>query len=174
MRRPPLRKAALVLAVAAVYFAAAKVGLSMAFAAEQVTLVWPPSGIALACLLRFGFGVWPGVALGAFVANATANEPLPTAFGIAIGNTLEGLLGAWLLGRAGFNPRLERLNDVLGLIAVAVVLSPIVAATLGVVSLGLGGVEPWSRADLLWRVWWMGDAMGILIVAAPRPPRGNM
>ena len=167
MRRPPLRKAALVLAVAAVYFAAAKVGLSMAFAAEQVTLVWPPSGIALACLLRFGFGVWPGVALGAFVANATANEPLPTAFGIAIGNTLEGLLGAWLLGRAGINPRLERLNDVLGLIAVAVVLSPIVAATLGVVSLGLGGVEPWSRADLLWRVWWMGDAMGILIVAPP-------
>jgi len=162
-----VQKAALTLAVAAAYFAAAKIGLSMASVADQVTLVWPPSGIALACLLRFGFGVWPGVALGAFFANATANEPLPTAFGIAIGNTLEGLLGAWLLGRAGFNPRMERLNDVLGLVAVAVVLSPIVAATVGVASLSLGGVEPWSRADLLWRVWWMGDAMGILIVAPP-------
>ena len=162
-----MQKAALTLAVAAAYFAAAKIGLSMASVADQVTLVWPPSGIALACLLRFGFGVWPGVALGAFFANATSNEPLPTAFGIAIGNTLEGLLGAWLLGRAGFNPRMERLNDVLGLVAVAVVLSPIVAATVGVASLSLGGVEPWSRADLLWRVWWMGDAMGILIVAPP-------
>lgn len=162
-----MRKATLTLAVAAAYFAAAKIGLSMAFEADQVTLVWPPSGIALACLLRFGFGVWPGVALGAFVANATANEPLLTAFGVAIGNTLEGLLGAWLLGRAGFNPRMEKLNDVLGLVAIAVVLSPIVAATVGVASLCLGGVEPWSRSDLLWRVWWMGDAMGILIVAPP-------
>jgi PAS domain S-box-containing protein len=162
-----VRKAALTLAVAAAYFAAAKVGLSMAFDADHVTLVWPPSGIALACLLRFGFGAWHGVALGAFLANATANEPLPTALGIAIGNTLEGLFGAWLLRRAGFDPRMEKLNDVLGLVAVAVVLSPIVAATLGVASLCLGGVEPWSRATLLWRVWWMGDAIGILIVAPP-------
>jgi PAS domain S-box-containing protein len=149
------------------YFAAAKVGLSMAFVADQVTLVWPPSGIALACILRLGFGIWPGIALGAFVANATANEPLGTALGIAIGNTLEGLLGAWLLGRAGFNPRMEKLNDVLGLVAVAVILSPIVAATVGVASLVLGGVAPWSSAGLLWRVWWMGDAMGILITAPP-------
>jgi PAS domain S-box-containing protein len=162
-----VRKTALTLAVATAYFAAAKVGLSMAFVADQVTLVWPPSGIALACLLRFGPGAWPGVALGAFLANATANEPLATAFGIATGNTLEGLLGAWLLGRAGFDPRMEKLNDVLGLVAVAVVLSPVVAATLGVASLCLGGVEPWSRATILWRVWWMGDAMGVLIVAPP-------
>ncbi len=162
-----MRKAALVLAVAAAYFAAAKVGLSMAHVADQVTLVWPASGLALACLLRIGSGAWPGVALGAFLANATANEPIPTAMGIAIGNTLEGVLAAWLLGRAGFDPRIERLNDVIGLVAVAVVLSPIVAATLGVASLCFGGVEPWSRADLLWRTWWMGDAIGILIVAPP-------
>src|SRR5256885_12007648 len=73
--------------LAAVYFGAAKLGLTMAFVAEQVTAVWPPTGIALASLLVFGYRLWPGILLGAFLANATANEPLGTAAGIALGNT---------------------------------------------------------------------------------------
>src|SRR5262245_37056900 len=82
--------------LAAVYFGAAKLGLTMAFVAEQVTAVWPPTGIALAALLLFGYRLWPGIALGAFLVNAAADEPLATAAGIAIGNTLEALVGAWL------------------------------------------------------------------------------
>src|SRR5436189_120572 len=66
----------LVLAVAAVYVTAAKFGFTMAYTAEQVTLVWPPAGLALSALLLLGTEVWPGILLGAFVANATANEPL--------------------------------------------------------------------------------------------------
>src|ERR1700731_2790877 len=94
--------------------AAAKLGLTLAFVAEQVTLVWPPTGIALAALLLFGYRLWPGIALGAFLANATANEPLPVACGIAVGNTLEAVVGAWLLQRLiGFRNPLERLRDVL-------------------------------------------------------------
>src|SRR5262245_50830680 len=58
--------------LAAIYFGAAKLGLTMAFVAEQVTAVWPPTGIALAALLLFGYRLWPGIALGAFLANATA------------------------------------------------------------------------------------------------------
>src|SRR3982751_5501832 len=75
-------------ALAAAYFVAAKLGLTMAFVAEQVTAVWPPTGIALAALVSFGPRVWPGVALGAFLANATTNAPLATACGITAGNTL--------------------------------------------------------------------------------------
>src|SRR5262249_41361251 len=69
--------------LAAVYFGAARVGLSMAFVAEQVTAVWPPTGIALAALLLLGYRAWPGIALGAFLANATTNASLATAAGIA-------------------------------------------------------------------------------------------
>src|SRR4051812_31868185 len=83
-----------VLALAAAYFAAAQLGFTLAFVAEQVTVVWPPSGIALAALLAGGFRLWPAVALGAFLANATAHEPLAVAAGIAAGNTLEAVLGA--------------------------------------------------------------------------------
>ena len=51
-----------VLATAVVYFGAAKLGLAMATVAEQVTAVWPPTGIALALLL-LAPRCWPGVLL---------------------------------------------------------------------------------------------------------------
>ena len=94
--RPPWR---FVFGLAAVYFGAAKLGLTMAFVAEQVTVVWPPSGISLAAVLVFGHRVWPGIALGAFLANATTGAPMAAALGIAVGNTLEALSGAWMLRR---------------------------------------------------------------------------
>ena len=99
MRGRSLAYWALVVAVAAVYFGAAKLGLTMALVAEQVTAVWPPTGIALAALVLFGNRLWPGIALGAFLANLTAHEPLASACGIALGNTLEAVLGAYLLRR---------------------------------------------------------------------------
>src|SRR5262245_34033256 len=115
MRRGPFLYATLVLALAAAYFGAARAGLSLAFVAEQVTVVWPPTGIALAALLLGGYRLWPGVLLGAFLANLTAHAHPATACGIAAGNTLETLCGAWLVRRCGFDARLERLRDALAL-----------------------------------------------------------
>ncbi len=161
-------------ALAAAYFAAARFGLSLAFEAEQVSLVWPPTGLALAAVLLFGYRVWPGIAVGAFLANALANEPLATAGGIAIGNTLEAVAGAWLLRRwAGFDIALARLRDVLALILLAAGLSTTISATIGVTSLCLGGVNlpavqrtiEWSDFGWLWWDWWLGDAMGAVVVA---------
>lgn len=151
--------------LAAVYFATARLGLAMAFAAEQVTVIWPPTGIALAAVLLFGYRMWPGIAFGAFFANILANEPAVTALGIACGNTLEALAGAWMLHRAGFDHRLARLRDVLILVFFPAVLSTMISATIGVTSLCLGGIQPWESYGLLWRLWWVGDAMGAVIVA---------
>src|SRR6187401_2058523 len=108
-----LRTFAAVLAVTAAYFGAAKLGLSMAVTAEQVSAVWPPTGIALAAIVIYGHRIWPGIWFGAFMANITASELINTAFGIALGNTLEAPMGAWLLRWAGFDKSLERLKDVL-------------------------------------------------------------
>jgi PAS domain S-box-containing protein len=153
-------------ALAAAYVVAAKLGLSLAVMAEQVSVVWPPTGVALVAILLVGYRVWPGIWIGAFVANATANEPIATAFGIAVGNTLEAVSGAWLLRRiTGFDNSLERLKDVLGLILLAAGISTTTAATIGVTSLCLGGVHPWSSFAALWSIWWLGDAMGNLVVA---------
>ena len=80
--------------LAAVYYAAARLGLRYASIGQSISLVWPPTGIALAALVLLGPGAWPGVALGAFLANAATPIPLPAAAGIAAGNTLEAVLAA--------------------------------------------------------------------------------
>jgi integral membrane sensor domain MASE1 len=155
-----------VAALAAVYFVAARLGLTLAFVAEQVTTVWPPAGIALAAVLIFGYRIWPGVLAGAFLANLTTSVPAVVAGAIAIGNTLEALAGAWLLRRiVGFDKGLERIRDVLGLVVLGAALSTTVSATIGSTTLCLAGLQPWSFFRALWWDWWLGDAMGDLLVA---------
>src|SRR5262249_30833333 len=130
-----LKYVLLVLGLAAVYLAAALFGFTFSHVAEQVTLVWPPTGIALAAGLIFGYPVWPGIALGALLANVMTDVALLPASGIAVGNTLEAVAGAWLLlGLKGFDSSLRRPRDVVGLIAVAVSCT-VVSATIGTVSL---------------------------------------
>src|SRR5207248_7336727 len=96
-------------ALAAVYVAAAKGGLLLATVGAQVTLVWPPTGLALAALLLGGSRLWPGVALGATLANASTGVSLATACGMGMGNTLEALVAAGLLRHLGFQLSLVRL-----------------------------------------------------------------
>ncbi|HEY6771534.1 MAG TPA: SpoIIE family protein phosphatase [Solirubrobacterales bacterium] len=153
------------LALAAVYFGSAKLGLALAFSNESVTAVWPPTGIALAGLVLWGRGLWPGVLLGAFVANVTTDVPVYTAAGIAVGNTLEAVVGAWLLERVGFRPTLLRLRDIFALVVLGAVISTLVSATIGVASLSVG--DSLSESTLTtWRLWWIGDMTGDLLVAS--------
>ena len=106
--------------LAAVYALFAKLGLSVQPVNAFATLVWPPTGIALAALLILGNRFWPAIASGAFVANVWTGAPLLVALGIGAGNTLEALLGAYALSRIrGFRRSLDRLQDVLGLIFLA-------------------------------------------------------
>ena len=80
MRRGTLPTIGLCLIVAVVYFAGAELGLSLASLHENVTPVWPPTGIAIAAVLIFGPRVLPGVFLGALAANLPTSLPisLPT------------------------------------------------------------------------------------------------
>ena len=153
-------------AVCALYFAAARFGLSLAFETRQVTAIWPPTGIALASLLLLGLRVWPGIYLGGFAINALVGDSTLAAAGIAIGNTLGPVLAALALTRVlHFDRRLQRLRDVLALIVAGAMLTALVTATNGVLQLTLGGVVTWSSFGSVWSVWWMGDAMGVLVVA---------
>jgi len=154
------------LLVAAVYVVAAKFGFTMAFTAEQVTLVWPPTGLALASLLVLGADVWPGIFLGAFLANITTHETLAVALGIASGNTLEAVAAAWLIRRyVGMPVSRSWLRSMLAILALGALASTTIGATIGTASLCLGGLQPWPAFAPLWRTWWLGDATGDLIIA---------
>src|SRR5213080_444898 len=124
--------------ITVVYYGAAKLGLSLAFAAPSVTAIWAPTGIALAALVLWGPRVWPGVALGALLANAWTGVPAITVLGITCGNTLEAVVGRYLLQRSGFRPSLERVRDVLAFVILAAAISTTVSATIGVASLIVG------------------------------------
>ena len=152
------------LAVAILYVGAAKFGLALAIDAPQVTAVWPPTGLALAAVWLFGRRAVVGVLLGAFAANALLGEPLWVAAGIAVGNTLEAVVGSALLRRVGFDGRLARSRDVLALFG-ALAIAPVVSATIGVAFLGAGAVQPAGSLAGLWWLWWLGDALGGLVFA---------
>src|SRR5437899_1060711 len=156
-----------VLGLAAIYLLAGKLGLTLAFVHASATPVWPPTGIALAAFLLLGFRTWPAIFAGAFLVNVTTAGSALTSVGIAAGNTLEGLCGAWLVKRFAAGPRaFERPADVFRFAALAGLASTSVSATLGVSSLSLGGFASWADYPSIWRTWWLGD-MGGALVAAP-------
>lgn len=148
--------------LAAVYFAAAKLGLSYAFVQKNASPVWPPTGIALSALLAFGPRLWPGILLGSFLVNATTGIPALTALGIGIGNTLEALVGVAMLQRVAFDLSLRRLRDVLAYVVVSLACTT-VSATTGIGSLVLSHQIGWESAPRLWTIWWLGDVLGAVV-----------
>src|SRR3989441_865639 len=159
--------ALLLAALFGLYVLTGKVGLSVAFVHHvSATAVWPPTGIALAAFLTLGYECWPAIFAGAFVVNISTAGSVATSLGIATGNTLEGLLGAYLVNRFGSGVRtFERAQDVFKFAGLAAVLSTIVSATTGVVSLSLGGYAAWADWGRIWLAWWLSDMTGALIVA---------
>jgi PAS domain S-box-containing protein len=164
--KTPTARAVEIILLAALYVLAARAGLKIDAVGGFATLVWPPSGIALAALLIRGQALWPGVALGAFIANMLTGAPVPVAAGIAVGNTLEAVFAAYALCLIPeFRRTLDRLIDAFSLLVVGGVVSTAISATIGVLSLRLGGII--SSAQLLetWRAWWLGDLIRDLLVA---------
>src|SRR3954467_12615837 len=157
---------AIVTLVAAVYFGAAKLGLALAFVNASASAVWPPTGVAIAALLLLRPQAWPGVLIGAFIANLTTTGTVAASLTIAAGNALEGLAGAWLARRyANGLDAFTRTADVVRFVLLAGLLAPVISATIGISSLGLGGLMPWDAFGAVWLTWWLGDVVGAAVVA---------
>ena len=151
--------------VTIVYFIAGKLGLKLAFLNASASPVWPPAGIALAALVVLGYRTWPAIFLGAFLVNLTTAGNFATSLGIATGNTLEAVCGAWLInGFAGGTCAFDRAQNVFKF-ALAVMASAVISATFGVTALALGGFADWGNYGAIWITWWLGDVTGGLVLA---------
>jgi len=160
------RRAGLLLAVAAAYFVSGKIGLALAVTHPSATLVWAPTGIALAACLILGMWVWPAIFVAAFAVNATTQGSVWTSLAIGVGNALEPLVATHLVNRFATGSRsFETVRDVSSYALLAAGLSPMVAATIGVTALALGGYAAWTSYGSIWFTWWAGDAGGALVVA---------
>ena len=160
-----LRYAGGVILIALLYFLGAQLGAYLAFVERSVTPVWPPSGIALAMLLILGVRYWPGVALGILLETLVGSaSPLGIVL-ISAGNTLVAVGSVVVLQRwmQGHSP-LSSPDGALRLIVVAL-LGPVLGAGLGVVSLWLGDSLAAGAVLNVWRVWWLGDVVGVLLFA---------
>jgi PAS domain S-box-containing protein len=164
-----------VAAIAAVYYGAGRIGLSLALPPGHATAVWPPSGIALAAVLLLGFRVWPGIWLGAFLANiqdlvGDASDPqLVESFAVAAtigaGSTLQAVAAGGLVKRfTDYRHLFDHTGDVFRFAGVAAAAYPL-GAIVGVTSLCAAGFVTWSAYTENFRTWWLGDLAGALVVA---------
>ncbi|MFD5417128.1 MASE1 domain-containing protein [Streptomyces sp. NPDC127069] len=156
----------LVLAVAAAYYATGRLGLlrQVSVGGAVVTPLWPPTGIALAALLKFGPRVWPGFAIGTYLAIEQLAAFQPADLGIVAGNVLAPLCAFLLLRAAGFRPELDRLRDGLALVFLGGLLPMLISATAGSWTLVLTGNLSSGGFWPTWAAWWAGDTMGVLLV----------
>src|SRR4051794_1070989 len=152
-----------VVVLAGAYYAAAKIGLRLAYLNGAVTALWPPVGVGIAALVLFGPRLWPGIVIGDLLA-ADFSTPLGTVMGQTVGNTLEVVVAAVLLRRlTNGRPTMDRVGDVLALV-VAGAVGTAISASFGTASLRLGDVIATHEVAEVWGTWWLSDFSGALVV----------
>eukprot|EP00271_Cylindrocystis_brebissonii_P012863 TRINITY_DN3237_c0_g1_i3.p1 TRINITY_DN3237_c0_g1~~TRINITY_DN3237_c0_g1_i3.p1 ORF type:complete len:1192 (+),score=184.85 TRINITY_DN3237_c0_g1_i3:839-4414(+) len=167
----------LLLGFAGLYLLTARAAIFLAFESTNATPVWPPSGIAIAVLLVAGLKMWPGVFIGAFLANCWAFwanlgdvkpvfEILLVSSMIGVGNTAEAVV-AVISVRQLICPSGSPLDTLDGTLKF-LVLCPaacICAATVGALTLYSWGLSTWNGFSTVWFTWWLGDFAGTFTVA---------
>lgn len=153
-----------IVAVAVAYYLAAKVGLLQALVRDQVTPLWPPTGIALSALFIGGLRVWPGITIAACLVNASVGPSALAVLSISAGNTLAPVCAYLLLRRVGFHFELDRVRDALALVFLGAFLTMAISATAGTTTLARAGAVTTADFWSVWSVWWVGDAMGVLAI----------
>ncbi|HEY9806388.1 MAG TPA: MASE1 domain-containing protein, partial [Candidatus Obscuribacterales bacterium] len=153
-------------AIALVYYGASQFAISTLTLSSEIYPMWPAAGIAQVALLLFGRQLWPGIAIGGFLFSMSVpSANIGTALISAGARTLQAWTGTYLLQRINFSAKLDRLKDVLGIVGLAALGSTLINSTIGSILVCLTSLSSWSNFGTIWGTWWVGDAMGILLVA---------
>ncbi len=152
-------------ALAASYFCAAQLGLKLAPPELAISMIWLPTGIAMAALYRWGLHYWPAVTLAAwFVQSFSFGMDWSYAVFVVSGQTVGPLLAAWILRRTHFHPTFDRRQDI-AYFCGATAIGMLAPSTFGSLTLFVAGLSPWSSLLNAWLTWWLGDCVGVLVAA---------
>ncbi len=148
------------------YFITGQLGSWLAAMNPSATVVWPPTGFALAAVLVLGQRVWPAILLGDLLLNVITIGSLEISLGIAVGNTVEAVIGAWLARRfANGGSAFDRASNVVKFVVLAGLTSTVIGAAIGVTSLYLGGLVLWDNYFAMYATWSLGHLTSNLIIA---------
>jgi PAS domain S-box-containing protein len=151
------------LLIALIYFASGKLGLYLPTQFHDITLLWLPTGVAVAALLRWGtYYTLGGIFLGALLLDFTLDLILPLAAVRAFGDTLAPMITVWLLKRWRFDPIFTRQYDLSVLIA-ASALGTLLPAAIDVSTMVFGNQLQPANIPVAWLNSWLGDAVGVLL-----------
>ncbi len=160
-----------ILVIALAYFITGRLGLLIHFASSEITLIWLPTGISIAAFLRYGYRIWPAIAIGSVLVELAIGSSLGLALAIAVGAVLGPLTSAYLLNKFKFNHAIATLNDISYLI-IATLVGMFITSGLGVLSLLqfnalipqtiLNAITP-SVTYSAWLFWWLGDTVGVFL-----------
>jgi len=170
--RPPPHWSVAVAGTAIAYAAVGWLALLLAIPPGLASPLYPSAGIALACVLVYGWRSLAGVALGAFAVNfaaslarggpSLAGALVPAA--IAVGATLQAAAGAALVRRHIPGPlTLGEPRDIAVFFGLGAVAATLVSCSVATLALWLAGQQPPSELVFNWWTWWAGDALGVLI-----------
>lgn len=152
--------------IGVIYFALAKGGLALASINPSATPIWPPTGVALAAVLLWGYRIWPAIFTAAAIANATTAGSVATAIAIATGNSLEAVVGAYLINRWSSGcGTFSRPNSVAKFTLICFVIATPISASIGLTSLATAGYIERTNFANAWVTWWLGDVTGALVIA---------
>ncbi|WLA75807.1 MASE1 domain-containing protein [Bradyrhizobium diazoefficiens] len=164
--RQGTRYAGVLVAIGVIYFVLAKGGLALASVHPSATPIWPPTGLALAAVLLWGYRTWPAIFIAAVIANATTAGSVATAIAIASGNTLEAVVGAYLVNRwSRGRHTFSRPNSVAKFALICIVIATPISASIGLTSLATAGYIDRTNFANAWVTWWLGDVTGALVIA---------
>jgi PAS domain S-box-containing protein len=160
--------------LAIIYFIAGRLGTLLALPPGYSTALFPASGFALFAILRYGYKIWPGILIGSFFLNGSIsvmqqNLPLtnflPIGISIGLGASGEALLGAYFLQRftKSWDP-FYQIKNISIFIIFSSLISSVASATCGTLTVTLSSLSTWNRFSETFLTWWLGDAIGILVI----------
>lgn len=171
--RRPIQRAGLIVVTILAYVIAGYIGVEYAtVGADTISAIWPASGIAIACVYLGGYWMVPGVLVGSALVNmhlvGLGSSPATDVIAVlvmAVGAATEAFFGAWMLRR--FSPAPDPFANVRGALVFffyCTLGSTVISASIGSLAIVAGGLDVVSAFPEIWFTWWVGDAVGILVM----------
>jgi C4-dicarboxylate-specific signal transduction histidine kinase/integral membrane sensor domain MASE1 len=146
------------------YFLSLRVGLFFSMS-NQVSVMWPATGLGIGLLYLFGYRFWPAIFIGSLASNLLTNTKLIAILGVTSANTTQALLGSWIIYELTKTKNEKSIHRSTIALLAGIFIGALISSIIGVTTLCLAKVIPWNLFRINWINWVTGDYLGGIITA---------